>query len=185
MNKLQKRYKDEIIQQLYKQFNLSSKMQVPHIKKIIINAGLKDAITNSKVIDEFSEELALITGQKPIITKAKKSIASFKLREGMKIGLKVTLRKQKMYDFLDRLINVALPRVRDFRGLSLKSFDNQANYSLGIKEQIIFSEIDYDKIKKIRGFDVSIVTSTSDRDQSFALLKFLGLPFKKTKEDNR
>uniref|UniRef100_UPI00313BA1B8 50S ribosomal protein L5 n=1 Tax=Spiroplasma endosymbiont of Amphibalanus improvisus TaxID=3066327 RepID=UPI00313BA1B8 len=176
---IEKLYNSKIKQEIFKEFSHKSIMQVPKISKVVINAGVNDAINDSKAIENVSEELALITGQKPLVTKAKKSIATFKLREGMPIGLKVTLRNKKMYDFLDKLINVALPRVRDFRGLSKKSIDSQGNYSLGIKEQIIFPEIDYDKIKKIRGFDITIVTTTTDKKEALFLLTKIGIPFEK------
>lgn len=175
--KLYTKYKKEIINDLQKKLNYSSVMQVPRIEKIVINMGVGDAIKNSKAIDDAVNELTLITGQKAIITNAKHSIASFKLRKGMPIGVKVTLRGQKMWVFLEKLINIALPRVRDFRGLSVKSFDGHGNYALGVKEQIIFPEIDYDKIQKIRGMDVNIVTSAKNNKTAFLLLKSLKLPF--------
>lgn len=179
VQRLQKTYNEKILPELFKEKQYKSVMEVPKIQKIVINMGVGDAVQDSKRIDDASGELTLITGQKPLITKAKKSIATFKLREGMPIGVKVTLRGKKMYDFLDKLINVALPRVRDFRGVSANSFDKQGNYTLGIKEQIIFPEIDYDKIKKIRGMDITIVTTSKDKDGAFALLQKYGMPFAK------
>ena len=162
-----------------KQFNYKSVMEVPYIDKVVINMGVGDAIANSKALDEAVAELAAITGQAPVVTKAKKSIANFKLREGMAIGCKVTLRREKMYDFLDKLMNISLPRVRDFRGVSDTSFDGRGNYTLGIKEQIIFPEIDYDKINKVRGMDVVIVTTAKTNEEAKALLTEMGMPFKK------
>ncbi len=179
MNNLQKKYQTEIVPQLMKDFKFKSIMQVPKIEKIVINSGISDAVQNPSAVNEVRNELALITGQRPVITKAHHSIAAFKLREGMKVGVKVTLRRVKMYDFLEKLINIALPRVRDFRGLSKNSFDQQANYTLGVKEQIIFAEIDYDRLNKLRGMDITLVTSTANRQEAFQLLKYLGLPFKK------
>ena len=162
-----------------KQFNYKSVMEVPYIDKVVINIGVGDAIANSKALDDAVAELAAITGQAPVITKAKKSIANFKVREGMPIGCKVTLRREKMYDFLDKLMNISLPRVRDFRGVSDTSFDGRGNYTLGIKEQIIFPEIDYDKINKVRGMDVVIVTTAKTNEEAKALLTEMGMPFKK------
>ena len=179
MNNLQKKYKETIIPDLFKTEKYSSIMQVPKITKIVINVGVGDAVVNPKCIEDVKEELGLITGQVPLITKAKKSIAAFKLREGMPIGVKVTLRNKKMYDFLEKLINIALPRVRDFRGVLNTSFDNQGNYNLGVKEQIIFPEIDYDKIKKIRGMDIAIITTAITKKESRLLLSKLGMPFQK------
>ncbi len=178
---LQITYKKQIAKDIQKELNYSSIMQVPNLQKIVINMGVGDAIKNSKVIDECIEQLTLITGQKAIVTKAKKSIASFKLREGMSIGAKVTLRGKKMWFFLEKLINITLPRVRDFQGLSPKSYDGFGNYAIGIKEQIIFPEIDYDKIQKIRGMDINIVTTKNDNNSAHVLLTKLGLPFKKQK----
>ena len=179
MSELQKKYNKTIIKYLQKELNFSSIMQVPKIEKIVINMGISDAVKNSKAADDGSNELALITGQKALITKAKKSIAGFKLREGMPIGAKVTLRGKKMWIFLEKLINVALPRVRDFHGLSNKSYDGFGNYALGVKEQIIFPEIDYDKISKIRGMDINIVTTAKNDKESYLLLKEIGIPFYK------
>lgn len=164
MNRLNQKYKETVVPALMKQFNYKSVMEVPYIDKVVINMGVGDAIANSKALDEAVAELAAITGQAPVVTKAKKSIANFKLREGMAIGCKVTLRREKMYDFLDKLMNISLPRVRDFRGVSDTSFDGRGNYTLGIKEQIIFPEIDYDKINKVRGMDVVIVTTAKTNE---------------------
>ncbi|MDA8226109.1 50S ribosomal protein L5 [Geobacter benzoatilyticus] len=178
MARLKELYNNEIVPQLTKDFGYSNVMQVPKIEKVIVNMGLGEAIQNVKILDSAVEELATITGQKSVITKAKKSIASFKLRQGMPIGCMVTLRREKMYEFLDRLINVALPRVRDFKGISGKGFDGRGNYSLGIKEQLIFPEIDYDKIDKIKGLNITIVTSAQSDEEGKALLKQLGMPFR-------
>lgn len=164
---------------LVEKFNYSSVMQAPKIDKIVLNMGVGDATTNSKNLDEAVEELGLISGQKPLITKAKKSIAGFRLREGMSIGAKVTLRGERMYDFLDKLVNVALPRVRDFHGVSNKAFDGRGNYTLGIHEQLIFPEIDYDKVNRVRGLDVVIVTTAQTDEESRELLAQLGMPFAK------
>ncbi len=178
MSRLREKYEKEVVPAMIKEFEYKSRMAVPRIKKVILNMGLGEAIYNIKVLDKGAEELALITGQKPIITKAKKSIAGFKLREGMPIGCMVTLRRGKMYDFLDKLFNVALPRVRDFRGLSERIFDGRANCSLGIKEHIIFPEIDYDKIDKIKGLNITIVTTANTDVEGHFLLKLLGMPFR-------
>ena len=164
---------------LMKRFGYTSPMAVPKLTKIIVNMGLGEAVNDPKVLDKAVEELAAITGQKPVITKARKSIAGFKLRAGMPIGCMVTLRKQRMYEFLDRLVNVALPRVRDFKGVSPKAFDGRGNYALGLREQIIFPEINYDKIEKIRGLGVTIVTTAKTDEESKALLQQLGMPFRK------
>jgi large subunit ribosomal protein L5 len=161
-----------------KEFGYTNPMQVPRLKKLLINMGLGEAIQNIKVLDSAMEELRAITGQKPVATKAKRSIANFKLRKGMSIGCMVTLRKERMYEFLDRLVNVALPRVRDFKGVSGKSFDGRGNYSLGIREQIIFPEIDYDKIDKIKGLNINVVTTAKTDEEGKALLGLLGMPFK-------
>ena len=179
MNSLNQKYKETVVPALMKQFNYKSVMEVPYIDKVVINIGVGDAIANSKALDDAVAELAAITGQAPVITKAKKSIANFKVREGMPIGCKVTLRREKMYDFLDKLMNISLPRVRDFRGVSDTSFDGRGNYTLGIKEQIIFPEIDYDKINKVRGMDVVIVTTAKTNEEAKALLTEMGMPFKK------
>jgi large subunit ribosomal protein L5 len=178
MARLKELYHKEIVAQLTKDFGYSNVMQVPKIEKIVVNMGLGEAIQNVKILDSAVEELAAIAGQKAVITKAKKSIAGFKLRQGMPIGCMVTLRREQMYEFLDRLINVALPRVRDFKGVSAKGFDGRGNYSLGVKEQLIFPEINYDKIDKIKGLNITIVTSAKTDEESRALLKHLGMPFR-------
>jgi large subunit ribosomal protein L5 len=178
MARLKEQYTSEIVPQLMKEFGYKNIMQVPRIEKIVVNMGLGEAIQNVKILDSASEELAVITGQKTVITKAKKSIASFKLRQGMPIGCMVTLRKDRMYEFLDRLMNIALPRVRDFKGVSGKGFDGRGNYSIGIKEQLIFPEINYDKVDKIKGLNISIVTSAVTDEEGKALLKSLGMPFR-------
>ncbi|KJY51300.1 50S ribosomal protein L5 [Bombilactobacillus mellis] len=178
-NALHTKYVKEIVPSLVKKFDYSSVMQVPHIEKIVLNMGVGDAVSNSKNLDSAVEELTLISGQKPLITKAKKSIAGFRLREGMAIGAKVTLRGQRMYDFLDKLINVSLPRVRDFHGVSARAFDGRGNYTLGIKEQLIFPEIDYDKVNKVRGLDVVIVTTAATDEEAKELLTQIGMPFAK------
>ena len=178
-NRLKAKYENEIRPALIEKFNYSSVMQAPKIDKIVLNMGVGDATTNSKNLDEAVEELGLISGQKPLITKAKKSIAGFRLREGMSIGAKVTLRGERMYDFLDKLVNVALPRVRDFHGVSNKAFDGRGNYTLGIHEQLIFPEIDYDKVNRVRGLDVVIVTTAQTDEESRELLAQLGIPFAK------
>lgn len=178
MARLKELYNKEIVTQLTKEFNYSNVMQVPRLEKIVINMGLGEAIQNVKILDSAVEEMAVISGQKAVITKAKKSIASFKLRQGMPIGCMVTLRKEKMYEFLDRLVNIALPRVRDFKGISGKGFDGRGNYSVGIKEQLIFPEINYDKIDKIKGLNITIVTTAQTDEEGKALLKHLGMPFR-------
>ncbi|ALV23398.1 50S ribosomal protein L5 [Mycoplasma sp. (ex Biomphalaria glabrata)] len=175
---LKDKYTQVIAKELFTEFKYKSPMQVPKLEKIVINIGAGDAAANQKIMDNVVEELQSITGQKPVVTKSKKSIASFKLREDMKIGCKVTLRNKKMYDFLDKLINIALPRVRDFQGISSTAFDGHGNYTLGIKEQIIFPEIDYDKVTRLRGMDIVFVTSAKTNEEGKALLKKLGLPFK-------
>ena len=162
-----------------KKFNYSSVMEVPKIDKIVVNMGVGDAVQNSKVLDNAVEELELITGQKPLVTKAKKSIATFRLREGMPIGAKVTLRGERMYEFLDKLVSVSLPRVRDFHGVSKKSFDGRGNFTLGVKEQLIFPEIDYDKVSKVRGMDIVIVTTANTDEEARELLANFGMPFRK------
>ena len=179
MNRLHERYKNEISKNLMKEFNYSSVMQLPKMEKIVINIGVGDAVSNTKLLDEAVEELTLISGQKPVITKATKSIAGFKVREGQSIGCKVTLRGERMYDFLDKLISISLPRVRDFRGVSKDSFDGRGNYTLGVKEQLIFPEIDFDKVGKIRGMDIVFVTTANTDEESRALLTELGMPFAK------
>lgn len=178
-NRLKTKYKDEVTPKLVEHFNYTSVMEVPKVEKIVINMGVGDAVSNAKNLDKAVEELTLLSGQKPVITKAKKSIAGFRLREGMPIGAKVTLRGQKMYDFLDKLITVSLPRVRDFQGVSNKAFDGRGNYTLGVKEQLIFPEISYDNVDKVRGMDIVIVTTANTDEESHALLKELGMPFKK------
>jgi large subunit ribosomal protein L5 len=179
MNQLKQKYKDEIVTSLVEKFNYESVMQVPKVEKIVINMGVGDAVQNSKALDNAVEELALISGQQPIVTKAKKSIAGFRLREGMPIGAKVTLRGERMYEFLQKLIGVSLPRVRDFRGISKKAFDGRGNYTLGIKEQLIFPEINYDKVNKVRGMDIVIVTTSNTDEEARELLAQLGMPFQK------
>ena len=177
MARLKEKYNKEIAPQIAKEFDIKNPMAIPRIEKIIVNMGMGEAISNSKILDVAVEELKVITGQKPVVTKAKKSIASFKLRQGMNIGTMVTLRGERMYEFLDRLISVALPRVRDFRGISAKAFDGRGNYTLGIREQLIFPEIDFNKVDKTRGMNISIVTTAKNDEQSRALLKALGMPF--------
>jgi large subunit ribosomal protein L5 len=174
---LKEKYKKEIVPAMMKEFKYTSVMQVPKLEKIVVNMSVAEVKDNSKALITASNDLMLVTGQKPIITKAKKSIAAFKLREGMDIGCKVTLRSNKMYDFATRLFDVALPRVRDFKGVSTKSFDGRGNYSMGIKEQIIFPEIEYDKVDKVRGMDVIFVTTAKTNEEAKALLSMLGLPF--------
>lgn len=178
MARLKDLYIKEIVPNLMKDFNYKSVMEVPKLQKIVVNMGLGEAIQNVKILDSATEELATITGQKAVITKAKKSIASFKLRQGMPIGCMVTLRQDRMYEFLDRLLNVSLPRVRDFKGVPAKAFDGQGNYSLGIKEQLIFPEINYDKIDKIKGMNITIVTTAKTDEEGRALLRLLGMPFR-------
>ena len=178
MSELYERYNKEMIPSLKENFKLKSIMEVPKLEKIVLNMGLGEAIKNAKLLDSAAAELALISGQKPVITKAKKSIAAFKLREGMPIGCTVTLRKDKMWDFINRLINISLPRVRDFRGISGKAFDGHGNYTLGIKEHIIFPEIDFDKIDSVKGLNITIVTSAKNDEQGKELLKMLGMPFR-------
>ena len=176
MNRLRQKYENEVKNQMVEKFGYKSVMQIPTIDKIVINMGIGDAVSNSKVLDEAVAELALITGQKPVITRAKKSIAGFRLREGMPIGCKVTLRGERMYDFLDKLVSVSLPRVRDFRGVSKKS---RGNYTLGVKEQLIFPEIDFDKVNKVRGMDIVVVTTANTDEEARELLTQLGMPFQK------
>jgi len=171
-------YQKEIVPQLVEKFGYKNMMQVPALKKVTLNMGMGEAIQNIKLLEAATAELQLIAGQKPVITRAKRSIAAFKLREGMPIGCMVTLRRERMYDFFNKLVNVTLPRVRDFRGISGKAFDGRGNYSLGIKEQIIFPEIDYDKIDKIKGMNISIVTSARSDEEGRQLLKLMGMPFK-------
>ena len=182
MARLYDLYKDVIRPQLLKDYNYKNVLEVPRLDKIVINACVGEATQDSKKLQTVIDELTAITGQKPVVTTAKKSIAQFKLREGMQIGAKVTLRRDRMYEFMDRLVNIALPRVRDFRGLSSKSFDGHGNFALGIKEQIIFPEVDYDKVDKVRGFDVIICTTAKTDAESLALLKALNVPFIQSKE---
>lgn len=177
MSRMQEMYKTKVAPALMEKFGYKSTMQIPKLEKIVINIGMSDAKDNPKVIDAACNDLALITGQRPVVTKARKSVANFKLREGMNIGCKVTLRSEKMFEFLDRLFNVALPRVRDFRGINPNSFDGRGNYSLGVKEQLIFPEIDYDKIDKIRGMDIIVVTTAQTDEEARELLSQLGAPF--------
>ena len=179
MNELKQKYQDEISPSLMKKFEYKSVMQVPKIEKIVVNMGVGDAVQNSKALDSAVEELALLSGQKPLITRAKKSIAGFRLREGMPIGAKVTLRGERMYEFLQKLIAVSLPRVRDFRGVSKKAYDGRGNYTLGVKEQLIFPEINYDKVSKVRGMDIVIVTTSNTDEEARELLTQLGMPFQK------
>lgn len=174
---LAEEYKETVAPALKEKFNYTSSMQIPKIDKIVLNMGVGDAVSNAKNLDEAVEELTLISGQKPLITKAKKSIANFRLREGMSIGAKVTLRGDRMYDFLSKLINVSLPRVRDFRGVSTRSFDGRGNYTLGIKEQLIFPEIDFDKVNRTRGLDIVIVTTADTDEEARELLSQFGMPF--------
>ena len=176
--RLRNKYKDEIVPQLMKDFGFTNVMQVPKLSRIVVNMGLGEAVQNAKLIESAAEELSAITGRKPIVTRAKKSIAGFKLREGMPIGVMVTLRGEQMYDFLDRLVSIALPRTRDFKGISPKAFDGRGNYTLGIREQIVFPEINYDKIDRIKGMNVTLVTTAETDEQGRALLKSLGMPFR-------
>jgi len=179
MNALKARYRKEIVPELMKELGLDNVMQVPGMEKIVLNIGMGEAIEDKKALDAAVKDIEIITGQKPVITKAKKSIANFKLREGFSVGVKVTLRGEKMWSLLDRLVNVALPRVRDFRGVSPKSFDGRGNYTLGLREQLIFPEVDFDTIDKIRGMEITFVTTAKDDEQGTALLKHLGMPFRK------
>ena len=176
MNRLMERYQNDVVKSLVEKFNYSSSMQAPKVEKIVLNIGVGDAVSNSKLLDEAVNELTLITGQKPVITRAKKSIAGFKLREGAPIGCKVTLRGERMYEFLDKLVNISLPRVRDFRGVSNNSFDGRGNYTLGIKEQLIFPEIEYDKIDKVRGMDIIFVTTAKTDEEARELLTQFNMP---------
>ena len=179
MNRLEEKYKTEVVPSLKEKHNYSSVMMVPRIEKIVVNMGVGDAVQNSKMLDAAISDLEKITGLKPVATKAKKSIAGFKVREGNKIGCKVTLRGERMYTFLDKLISIALPNVRDFRGVSSKSFDGRGNYTLGIKEQLIFPEINFDEVVKVRGMDIVIVTTARTNEEDYDLLKELGVPFRK------
>jgi large subunit ribosomal protein L5 len=175
--RLQETYRNEIRKSLQEKFNYKNPMQVPRLEKIVLNMGLSDAVADSKVVKGAVEEMALIAGQAPVVTRARKSIAGFKLREGMPIGVKVTLRGKHMYEFLDRLVNIAMPRIRDFRGISPKSFDGRGNYNMGLKEQLIFPEISYDKVDKVRGMDISISTTANSNEEALALLEGFNLPF--------
>lgn len=177
MTRLQEKYLNETTKQLVEQFGYKNVMEIPKIEKVVLNMGVGEAVGNPKVLDAAVNDMTLIAGQKPVITKAKKSLAAFKLREGMPIGCKVTLRGDRMYEFLDKFMNVALPRVRDFRGVSPKSFDGRGNYAMGLKEQLIFPEIEYDKIDKLRGMDIIIVTTAKTDEEARALLKLMGMPF--------
>ena len=179
MNRLLEKYNNSVRTELANKFAYKSSMQIPRLEKIVINMGVGDAVANSKVLDDAVEELTLIAGQKPVITKAKKSIANFKLREGMPIGCKVTLRGERMYEFFDKLVSISLPRVRDFRGINPNAFDGRGNYTLGVKEQLIFPEINFDKVKKLRGMDIVIVTTAATDEEGRALLTLMGMPFRK------
>ncbi|MBU0512951.1 MAG: 50S ribosomal protein L5 [Chloroflexi bacterium] len=176
---LKERYTEEVVPALMKSLNITNIMQVPRIKKVVVNIGVGEALENAKALDAAVEDMTKFTGQKPIITRARMSIANFKLREGRAIGVKVTLRGERMWSFMDRLMNVALPRVRDFRGISPNSFDGRGNYTLGLREQLVFTEIEYDKIDKVRGLEVSIVTSATTDEEGRELLRMLGMPFRK------
>ena len=178
MAQMRQTYETETVPALQEKFEYVNRMQLPKIEKIVLNMGLGEAINDNKIMEEAVKELETISGQKPIITRAKKSIAAFKLREGMPVGCTVTLRQERMYDFYSKLVNIALPRVRDFRGVSPKGFDGRGNYTLGIKEQIIFPEIDYDKVNRVKGLNVTIVTSAKTDEEGFALLKLMGMPFR-------
>lgn len=178
-SRLQEKYSNEVVPALMEKFQYKNIMEVPKLEKIVLNVGIGEARENPKALEKAVEEITAITGQKPVITKAKKSIANFKVREGMSVGIKVTLRGQKMYDFLDKLMNIALPRVRDFRGVSSTSFDGRGNYALGIKEQLIFPEIEYDKVDQIRGMDIIIVTTANTDEEAKEFLAFMGMPFRK------
>lgn len=179
MNRLKEKYTKEIVPSLMKKHNYKTIMEVPKLEKIVVNMGVGDATSNSKLMEAAVNDLSVITGQKPVITKAKKSIAGFKIREGQEIGCKVTLRGEKMYNFLDKLISIGLPRVRDFRGVSPKAFDGRGNYTLGIKEQLIFSEIEFDDVVKVRGMDIVLVTTAKNNEEALDLLTELGIPFRK------
>ena len=179
MNRLKEKYKNEIVPNLIKKHNYNTIMEVPKLEKIVVNMGVGDATGNSKLLEAAVKDLSLITGQKPVVTKAKKSIAGFKVREGQAIGCKVTLRGENMYNFLDKLVSIGLPRVRDFRGVSSKAFDGRGNYTLGIKEQLIFSEIEYDSVVKVRGMDIVFVTTAKSNEEAYDLLSELGIPFRK------
>jgi len=177
LSRLKEKYNDEVAKSLMEKFGYKNVMEIPKIEKVVINMGVGEAVSNPKILDVAVNDMTIIAGQKPVVTRAKKSIAAFKIREGMPIGAKVTLRGQRMYQFLDKLLNIALPRVRDFRGVSPKSFDGRGNYTMGIKEQLIFPEIEYDKIDKIRGMDIIIVTTAKTDEEARELLKLMGMPF--------
>ena len=178
MARLQEFYRNEVVPKMMKEFGYRNPMQVPRLVKIVVNMGLGEALQNPKIIDNSVKELAAITGQRPLVTRARKSIANFKLRTGMAIGCMVTLRKRRMYEFFDRLVNVAIPRVRDFKGLPKRAFDGKGNYTLGVREQIIFPEINYDKVEKIKGMNITVVTTATNDEEARALLKFMGMPFR-------
>ncbi len=178
MARLKERYQKEVAPAVAKEFGITNPMAIPRVTKVVLNMGMGEAIANAKILDTAADELRAITGQKPVVTKAKKSIASFKLRQGMPIGVMVTLRGDRMYEFLDRLVSIALPRVRDFRGISPKAFDGRGNYTIGVREQLIFPEIDFNKVDKLRGMNITIITSARDDEQARALLKGLGMPFR-------
>ncbi len=179
MTKIQERYHNRVAGEIANELSIENRHRIPRLVKIVINTGVGEAKEDVKFLDAVMDELTVITGQKPAVTKAKKSISNFKIREGMPIGCKVTLRRDRMYHFFERLVNVAIPRIRDFRGISTKSFDGNGNFTLGVKEQIIFPEIDYDKVEKVRGFNISIVTNTDRDDEALLLLRKLGMPFRK------
>jgi len=178
MARLKERYQKEVAPAVAKEFGITNPMAIPRVTKVVLNMGMGEAIANAKILDTAADELRAITGQKPVVTKAKKSIASFKLRQGMPIGVMVTLRGERMYEFLDRLVSIALPRVRDFRGISPKAFDGRGNYTIGVREQLIFPEIDFNKVEKLRGMNITIITTARDDEQARALLKGLGMPFR-------
>jgi large subunit ribosomal protein L5 len=178
MARLKERYQKEVAPAVAKEFGITNPMAIPRVTKVVLNMGMGEAVANAKILDTAADELRVISGQKPVITKAKKSIASFKLRQGMPIGVMVTLRGERMYEFLDRLVSIALPRVRDFRGISPKAFDGRGNYTIGVREQLIFPEIDFNKVDKLRGMNITIITTARDDEQARALLKGLGMPFR-------
>lgn len=178
MTRLQEHYRNQVVGELMKKFNYTTVMQVPRVEKVVVNLGLGEAVQNPKVIDTAVQDIVTITGQKPVVTRAKKSIAQFRVRQGMPIGVKVTLRGQRMFHFLDKLMNVALPRVRDFRGVSPRAFDGRGNYTLGLREQLIFPEIDYDQVDKVRGMEVVVVTTAKSDEEARALLTLMGMPFR-------
>jgi len=178
MTRLREKFEKDVVPKMMQEFGYKNKMQVPRLHKVVLNMGLGEALQNPKIIDASAKEMAAITGQRPVVTRSRKSIANFKLREGLAIGCMVTLRKERMYEFLDRLINLAIPRVRDFRGISQRSFDGKGNFTMGVREQIIFPEIDYDKIEKIKGLNISIITTAKTDEEGRALLSHLGMPFK-------